>query len=333
VRIEEFSPAGDAASLRACFEMTSAAWAVDQPNVPPWALESFTGKWAGGFDSCPQRAFLAYDDSGEPVGAYLLRLPDKENLDRATCALIVAMSRRKAGVGTALLGHCIEQTRQAGRTWLDSNVRDGSPGARFAVKAGARPGIAEVNRVLTIDADLPARLASLRASAQPHAAGYSLLSWTGLTPDNHLDQVASVHNAMADAPRDTGVEPHIWDAERIRKTEQAVAESGLLSRAVVARHDDSGDLAALTETCTDPGVPGWGFQMATVVLPAHRGHRLGLLAKIAMLELLISQAPEVRRIFTGNAGSNQHMITINEQLGFEPADTYRSWELGLAARD
>jgi RimJ/RimL family protein N-acetyltransferase len=71
--------------------------------------------------------------------------------------------------------------------------------------------------------------------------------------------------------------------------------------------------------------------MVTAVLPEHRGHRLGLLVKIAMLDLLASQAPDVDRIFTGNAGSNQHMIAINEQLGFEVADTYRSWELDLAS--
>src|SRR5258708_3365228 len=317
--------------MRACFAMTEEAWALDQPNVPPWAFRSFTGKWVDGFDSCPQQAWLGYDDSGEAVGGYLLRLPDKENLERASCTLIVALARRRAGVGTALLAHCRAQARQAGRTWLDSFVRDGSPGGAFAAAAGASAGIAEVHRVLSIDAGLPARLASLRASAEPYMAGYTLRSWAGLTPDEHLDGLARVRNAMADAPRDAGVEPHTWDAERLRQSEKSLAERGLLCHTVVARHDQSGELAALTEICTDAGAPGWGFQMMTVVLPEHRGHRLGLLVKVAMLELLGGQAPEVRRIFTGNAGSNRHMIAINEQLGFAVTDTYRSWELDMAA--
>jgi GNAT superfamily N-acetyltransferase len=332
VRIERFDPMDDTTAMRACFVMTEAAWAVDQPNVPPWPLRTFAGKWGDGFDSSPQQAWIGYDDSGEPTGGYLLRLPDKENLDRAMCTLIVAMARRRAGAGTELLAHCADQARLAGRTWLQGHARDGSAGAAFAAAAGATPGIADVNRVLSIDAGLAGRLARLRASVEPLAAGYTLLSWAGPTPDEYLEQVVRMNNAMADAPRDAGVEPHAWDAERVRANERSSAKHGLLHRTVVARDEKSGDLAALSEIATDVGTPDWGFQLETVVLPEHRGHRLGLLVKVAMLELLAGQAPEVRRIFTDNAGSNRHMIAINDQLGFEAADTYRSWELDLQAR-
>ncbi len=330
MRIEQFDPATDAERLRACFEMTGEGWALDHPNIPPWPLAAFTGKWTDAFDTCPQQAWLATDDAGAALGCYLLQLPDKENTERATCTMVVAPARRRTGVGAALLAHCAGQARQAGRSRLAGNARDGAPGAAFAAAAGAHGGIADVDRVLTIDPGQRARLATLRARAEPHADGYTLLSWAGPTPDEHLDQVVRMNNAMADAPRDDGVEPATWDPERIRQLEQNAVKHGILSRTVVARHDRSGELAALTETCTD-STPGWAFQLITVVLPGHRGHRLGLLVKIAMLELLAEQAPEVRRVFTGNAGSNEHMIAINEQLGFEVADTYRSWELNLAA--
>ena len=105
MRMEAFNPRKDTTSLRACFAMTEAAWTVDQPNVPPWGFRSFAGKWTDGFDSCPQQAWLGYNDSGEPVGGYLLRLADKENLERADCTLIVALASRRAGAGTALLAH------------------------------------------------------------------------------------------------------------------------------------------------------------------------------------------------------------------------------------
>jgi hypothetical protein len=49
----------------------------------------------------------------------------------------------------------------------------------------------------------------------------------------------------------------------------------------------------------------------------HRGHRLGLLLKAEMLELLAVREPGLERIATWNAASNLHMIAINEQLGFE----------------
>jgi hypothetical protein len=127
------------------------------------------------------------------------------------------------------------------------------------------------------------------------------------------------------------VDPELWDADRIRRAEQTLIEAGQRLYAVAAMHEQSGHLAAITLIGTDPGTPGWGFQALTAVLPDHRGNRLGLRVKVAMLEQLISDRPDIRRIMTGNAGANQHMIAINEQLGFEVASVHRRWELDLAA--
>jgi GNAT superfamily N-acetyltransferase len=330
VHIEQFDPQTDSRSLRACFDMTEAGWPVDHPDTPPFALESFTGKWSGGFDGYPQQAWLATDEAGDAVGGYLLDLPDRENTDRAKCYLIVALDQRRAGIGSALLAHCAGQARRAGRRWLTSNATDNSAGAAFAAAAGARGGITEIQRVLTIDDGLPVRLARLRASAEPYAAGYSLLSWSGPTPDELLDRAAQIHNAMADAPRDDGVVPRVWDADRLRQAERHLAEHNLHSHTVAAMHDATGAITAITELLTEEGTPGWAFQMITAVLPAHRGHRLGLLVKVAMLESLAGWDVPVHRIETGNAGANEHMIAINEQLGFQVTTTHRSWELDLA---
>jgi GNAT superfamily N-acetyltransferase len=328
MKIERFDPHADRDRMQACFDLTMTSWPVDNPNSPPWAADSFTAKWIG-FDGSPQQAWLAASESGAPLGCYLLRLPDKENLTRASCSLAVGLEHRRAGLGRTLLAHCADQARQVGRAQLSSAVRDGSAGAGFAAAIGAKPGIANVFRVLDIDAALPSRVAELRTATLPPAAGYSLLSWVGLTPEEYLAASVPVHDAMADAPRDPGHEPHVVDADRIRRTEQTAAEHGIQQHTVAAQHDATGDIVALTQVATDAGVPDWGFQLITAVLPEHRGHRLGLLVKLAMLDLLAQQEPQVRRIFTGNAGSNEHMIAINAQLGFEVKDTYRDWELEL----
>ena len=49
----------------------------------------------------------------------------------------------------------------------------------------------------------------------------------------------------------------------------------------------------------------------------HRGHRLGLLVKTAMLDWLAEAEPAIERIETGNAAANDHMIAVNDVLGFE----------------
>jgi GNAT superfamily N-acetyltransferase len=329
VHIERFDPASDAERLRACYDIVVAGTPIDHPNLPPWPLQSFTAKWTRSYDAAPSEAWLATDGSGEPVGCYLLRLPDKENVTRARVVLQVPPAKRRAGVGSRLLAHCADRARQNGRAHLSSEARDDSPGAAFGAAAGAQPGIPEVFRVLDIDPEVPARLAKLRAEAESKAAGYSLLSWIGPTPPEHLEHVARVNNAMADAPHDEGVQPTQWTAERIAEVEQHHLAHGMHFRVVAVRHDATGDLAGITQISTDEGTPEWAFQQITAVLSGHRGHRLGLLIKVANLEQLIRDDSTVRRILTGNAGANRHMIAINEMLGFKVGDVYRSWELDL----
>jgi RimJ/RimL family protein N-acetyltransferase len=63
----------------------------------------------------------------------------------------------------------------------------------------------------------------------------------------------------------------------------------------------------------------------------HRGHRLGLLVKTAMVEWLAAVEPGIERIVTYNAAANEHMIAINAELGYEvlePLD--QTYELPVA---
>ena len=91
-------------------------------------------------------------------------------------------------------------------------------------------------------------------------------------------------------------------------------------------------LRALPFVCTRtyPRVPDWGYQGLTVLTRTHRGHRLGLLVKVAMLELLAGHEPRLERIVTGNADSNKYMIAINVELGFQVLDHWVNWELAVA---
>ena len=328
VLFETFDPAADQQRLRACYEIVAACGRHDDPDLPGWSFGAFSAGWAHGWGT-PHQAWLAHGDAGEPVGCYLLLLPDKANLTTGSCLLFVAPGSRRSGHGRRLLGHCAGQARLAGRTRLRAEVTEGGPGASFAVSAGASIGISEVIRVLAIEEGLSARLVTLRAQAEEAAGGYSLVSWQGATPEELIHQTAAIEVAMQDAPRDPGVEPDTWDADRIRKVEQQALTFGRRTYSVAAQHDDSRALVALTQIGADPGVPGWGFQAITAVLAEHRGHRLGLLLKVANLEFVLSQEPGLHSIITGNAGPNQHMIAINELLGFRVKSVRRSCELDL----
>jgi GNAT superfamily N-acetyltransferase len=133
-------------------------------------------------------------------------------------------------------------------------------------------------------------------------------------------------NAYEDAPRGEDVEPEAWTAERIRDRGDSWVRAGLLrGYGVAALHDATGEMAAYTGVVVDPEAPQFGWQQLTAVTRPHRGHRLGLLVKAAMLELLADAEPQLRYMQTGNAAANQHMIAVNEQLGYEAVEPGWQW--------
>jgi RimJ/RimL family protein N-acetyltransferase len=176
------------------------------------------------------------------------------------------------------------------------------------------------------------RIAALRERAAKAAAGYSLVSWQGRTPEEYLSRYAEVENAMADAPHDDGEEASVWDAARIREQiDDSRERQGRSFYTLAAMHDASGEMAAVTAVESDPDNPEWGNQQITAVVRKHRGHQLGLLVKTAMLDWLAEAEPAITRIVTGNAAINQHMIAINTELGYELLDPQsQSYELPVA---
>jgi len=74
---------------------------------------------------------------------------------------------------------------------------------------------------------------------------------------------------------------------------------------------------------------GRAYQWDTLVLPEHRGHRLGLALKVANLRALQAEHPEVTRITTWNAEQNGPMVAVNVELGFEIVERLQEWQGSL----
>jgi hypothetical protein len=85
---------------------------------------------------------------------------------------------------------------------------------------------------------------------------------------------------------------------------------------VLARHRVSGAIAGHTVVAVRGDRPQVGDQHDTTVVGAHRGHRLGLLLKADMMRWLRRVEPALETIGTQNAASNDHMIAVNERLGY-----------------
>ena len=330
MKLEQFDPAAGAAEVRACHEIYLAGHPIDDPDHPPMSARFFAGWLTVGWTEDRQEVWLTRDSQGEPRGWYLLSLPQRDNQHQAFVEPTVHPAHRRAGLGAALVRHAAGRARESGRTVLAGYARDGAPGSAFAGAIGAHPGLHHVSRVLRLTGVPAGQLAALRAQAEPHAHGYTLLSWDGPAPADLVSGLAGINaSAFADMPRNAGEEAQRWDENRVRLDERRIAAHGLRWYTVAARSLASGELAAFTQLAVDPADPSWGFQELTAVARPHRGHRLGLLVKVAMLELLAGREPQLTQIITGNAGPNQHMIAINAQLGFEVLDEWLYWELDV----
>jgi GNAT superfamily N-acetyltransferase len=333
VSIEQLDLA-DAKQVRACHKAFVAAQRVDEPEGPWFSERLFRGWLTVGWGGDPREIWLAAGEAeGSVAGWYRLVLPDKENLDQASLDLVVHPEQRRRGFGLALLRHAAARAAAHGRSVLFAAARNGSPGEAFSHSVGAEPGLVDVQRIMEAGQLGEGMLAQLRKPAERAAAGYSLVSWTGPVPDEFVEQAAALYAALNDAPHDPEVAPEVWDAQRVReRVNDLRPHFGMRHYTVAARHDATGDLAALTEIAVDPDDPGWGHQLLTAVTRKHRGHRLGLLAKIAMLQLLAAAEPQLERIVTWNARANEHMIAVNEALGYTIVGQPGTWfRLDVAA--
>jgi GNAT superfamily N-acetyltransferase len=331
MRIEQ-ADASDQATIQACFEVVRAAQETDDPLGPPWSLRRLRGWLEHPVE--PTQTWICGDETtGAVHGWYRLALPDRENRDRAHLHLTVHPSSRRRGIGAALLRHATERVARDGRSVLGGGTFEGSAGAAFAVRAGATPGLVEARRVLVLGKIPAGQVTFLRERAAQAATGYSLVSWDGRIPDEYLARYAEVENAMADAPHDDGEEPEAWDAARVRERLDIRERQGRRVYTLAALHAASGEMAAVTAVEADPDNPEWAHQQITAVTREHRGHRLGLLVKAAMLDWLAVAEPALERIVTGNAAVNRHMISINEELGYELlSPSVQGYESRVAAR-
>ena len=258
------------------------------------------------------------------AGAHVLSLLD--NLERATFACEVDPAWRRRGYGTAMLEFLEVGAPELGRTlmstgisWPDADGSDGVgwAGREFARARGYRLTLGDVQRELSLPVD-EALLDALAAEAAEARAGYQLRSWVGAVPEQlALGWETLSSSLMTEAPTGDGeIEPEVVDVANLREREVVAAKQGrtvVCTAAVTAE----GEVAAYTDLAYTPHETGRAYQWGTLVRRADRGHRLGLGVKVANLRLLQALDIGAEKVVTWNAEVNDHMIGINERLGFE----------------
>ncbi|MFD2767620.1 GNAT family N-acetyltransferase [Micromonospora eburnea] len=330
--------AADSAALDEAYQIGAAAERADVPDFPPFCRQRFIVGARHPWPGIVQCRALARLD-GVPAGYLALSLPQLDNTDNADLELRVHPAYRRRGVGRALHEYGLRLLREHGRkrvvgmtvSALPGGVARSAAGDAFAAAVGARPVLGNVRRRLDTGQLDHAALAGLAAEAQVSAAGYRTVRWRGDTPEEYAADVAYLDGRLlADAPiGDLEWEPERIDVERLRATERTLNARGRRRYHHGMVHEASGRLVAWTLIDLAPSTDWHAWQQITIVDPEHRGHRLGLLAKIENLRYVLHHEPALRVIDTWNAAENRHMIAINEQLGFRPVDAWTNWQRAI----
>ena len=313
MELREFGP-DDTSSVEAFVELGNACRAVDAPWMHPDTPYRRRMDLIHGWDGEPGRHFLAYDGA-TPVGGVVVYYSNYDNLDLAWLDLFVQPRLRRRGLGTAALDAAYEVCRSMDRDLLGLDGWESDQTRGFAKAAGFDQKSQSINRRQHL-AEVPADgVAQLMAAADEMAGDYELLRFAGRTPDELMDDLARLTDAINDAPLDDlEIEDEVFSPDRIRAYETAQIESGYRFRRVVARHRRTGELAGHTVVTVDTQRPEIGDQHDTAVAREHRGHRLGVLLKADMVRWLAEDEPQLATIDTWNAESNDHMIGVNELL-------------------
>ncbi|MGQ0844261.1 MAG: GNAT family N-acetyltransferase [Sporichthyaceae bacterium] len=320
----------DAARMDSVLALWAAAQAVDRPDDPPFAPTLERGRVVHPMPDEPSTHYLAYRD-GVLVATAVVELPHLDNTGTAWAEIVVHPDFRRQGVGTALWEFVAETAREAERKLVVFEAKMGGKDEEFSRGIDAELGIFTARRRLVVDASALAVADSLFEAALPHAEGYELVSYVGRTPEEWLDGVAYLTGRMStDAPLDDlEWEPEAYDAQRIVGRESCNEPWGLLVHTTLAVETATRRVVGFTNlgVCVDDLTAG--HQWNTIVDPEHRGHRLGVLLKVANLRNTLAHCPDVATVLTWNAVSNGPMIDVNEALGFHLFDHWGEWQVRL----
>jgi GNAT superfamily N-acetyltransferase len=315
----------DTDALRAAFPELRAAALHERDDMPFWGEREFVSMMQTELPDIRRRLLLAYDGGRVVGGAYVV-VPTLDNLDKLYLHITVHPAARRLGLGSALEARARELARRESRSTIigEAHVpaerRDDHAARRFAEAHGYALANVEIARAL----DLPVSdelLDACAAEAAPFHHGYRLETFDGPIPEGLAESFCILLGLLAtEAPTgDLDFEPEVVPVEALRAREKASEEQGRTVYTTVAI-DSSGDAVADTMLKFSPDDPANAMQWATLVRSDHRGRRLGLAIKVRNLRTLQAAHPEVRRVWTQNAEVNDHMVAINERLGFKPVE-------------
>lgn len=253
----------------------------------------------------------------------------EHNQHAAEFDIAVLPTWRRRGIAKELLKRVVEVAQRENRRLLLCNTNSFVPaGEAFMKRLDAEMGLAlHINQLDLAELDRNL-LGEWIERGQEQASDFELGLWEGLYPEEEYATIVRMKEVMNTAPRDRlDVEDITWTVEQLKQMEESLAKQKVERWTMFARHKGSGQVAGYTEVFWNPDQPETLQQGDTGVFPEYRNRGLGRWLKAAMVEKVLRDRPQVKRIRTANAYSNASMLRINEQMGFKPYKSVFTWQV------
>ncbi|MHA1200750.1 MAG: hypothetical protein ACTSQF_15630 [Candidatus Heimdallarchaeaceae archaeon] len=301
--------------------------------VEPPEVEYFRKAWSLGVSSDQKMIYVLVINQEEKVigysyGSWNIKY---DNLDKGYFWVHITKSERRKGFGKRTLKELITKFPPQ-VTGLVTEVFTGTDGALFIESLKMKKNYEEVLSSSDLTKFDPEEVKE-EARKQKQLAlekGYEIIYIENMNHVFHLDfikYVEMVQEIWSDMPlEELTYEDEVLSVERYQEMIQRQRLSGNYIMTYVAIHQQTNDIAGVTVSYINEYQPKIAKQQDTGVVKRHRGNRLGLALKYQMLEKLLFETKAIKWT-TGNAGSNEHMLRINELLKYEPYVNIPSYEM------
>lgn len=321
-RVQQLHDISDS-DVAAWHAVLAASVARDLPGEPTPTLDHVHGSLTtAGLGS--HHLLWTATDGDRVTGVARLRLFDgsgRAHLGQFT--IDVHPDHRRRGVASLLLDTVAKAAREEKRRCIVVEASSDTPGVAF-LEARSFTCVLSLSLLLLSVHDA----GDVEEIVHAEHPGFRLTRWLGVVPSELAETFANAKSAMGDMPTgDMDYGTTTWDTDRVRDMAEVVEKRGDTLLTVAALHGDM--IAGFTELVIPVGDGTRAIQYDTAVVPEHRGNGLGLWVKAAMLDWLRAEWPAVEEIETDNAEDNEHMLAVNERLGFRPLRKTRQYQYDL----
>ncbi|MEU4639348.1 GNAT family N-acetyltransferase [Micromonospora sp. NPDC023814] len=319
--VREWDPrTASSAEIASLLDTLNAVLAVDLPQDPPWRESSLREYLSEVMPGERRISWVAQAElaAGGAPGPILGQVNVLLLGDIGVLEVLVHPSRRRSGLGRDLVLVAARRAYQEGFQSIGVEVVGDTPAVAFYESLGFSKEYVETRSVLDLSA---VDWAELSEMATGIGAGYHLEFCPGGPPDDLIDAYARAKAEVRDVD-DGELRPSSYDPQRLRDSLDCLHRRGMKPYIVLALHEQTGEVAGLTEVVVPAQHPTRADQYDTIVVQDHRGYGIDRAIKARMLLELRSAEPRLTEVQTWNAQANEAMLKVNAELGYR-AD--REW--------